>query len=181
MDYSSLYRKQLATAIVEASNLGFTRPSMINPGKPVPDEVLRATSELLGSLSAAFDLILPGYWGNSCQTLSTNIFAHLNSRGIPADIVLGNVVVNGTDEFEATLEEMRQEVRATKPLDGTQKVHAWICLGDDTVVDAALPPRLVKHYAAPSHFEDVIFIGRAAELIAGRNRLSIAEEAQVGI
>jgi hypothetical protein len=34
---------------------------------------------------------------------------------------------------------------------------------DDTIVDAALPPRLVKYYGAPAHFDDMIFIGRASE------------------
>ncbi len=111
-------------------------------------------------------MIIPGYWGNSCQTLSTNIFAQLNNAGIPADIVLGNVIINGTDEFETTLERLQAEVRATVPHYGAQRVHAWVSLGGDTIVDAALPPRLVKHYNAPEHFNDTIFIGRAAEMLA---------------
>lgn len=165
MDFSNLYRQQVATAILESSKLGFVRPAIISPDTQVADDVLRVTSQLISYLSGFFDQVLPSYWGNSCQTLSTNIFAHLNAQGIPANIVLGNVMVNGTNEFETTLEGLQQEVCATVPLEGLQHVHAWVSLGDDTVVDAALPPRLAKHYNAPQGFEDMIFIGRAAEMV----------------
>lgn len=165
MDYSNLYREQLSKAIIESSNLGFRRPPIITPDKPVSEDILSTTSKLLSDLSGTFDMILPGYWGESCQTLSTQIFAHLNAWGIPANIVVGNVTVNGTDEFETTLEYLQQEVLATEPLKGVQKLHAWICLGDDTLVDAALPPRLVRNYGAPRQFEDTIFIDRAGKMM----------------
>jgi len=164
--YSDIYREQLTKAILESRKLGFERPAIISADVHVSDEILRETSQLLSELSGLFDLILPGYWGNSCQTLSTNIFARLNQHGIPANIVLGNVLVNGTDEFEATLERLQCEVRLTEPLSGDQHVHAWISLGDDTVVDAALPPRLVKLYKAPQQLDGMIFIGRAGEMKA---------------
>lgn len=166
MNYSDLYRQQLATAILESERLGFTRPPLISPDVQISNELLRNASQLVNHLSGLFDYMLPGYWGNSCQTLSTNIFAHLHVRGITANIVLGNVLVDGTDEFEATLEELQTEVRATQPVGGAQNVHAWVSLGDDTIIDAALPPRLVRHYNAPPQFEDMIFIGRSAEMVA---------------
>ncbi|WP_155638539.1 hypothetical protein [Burkholderia cepacia] len=165
-DYSASYREQLSDAIAQAKILGFTRPPLISAAANIADDTLRCTSELVNYLSGFFDMIIPGYWGNSCQTLSTNIFAQLNNAGIPADIVLGNVIINGTDEFETTLESLQAEVRATVPHYGAQRVHAWVSLGGDTIVDAALPPRLVKHYNAPEHFNDTIFIGRAAEMLA---------------
>lgn len=161
VNFSDAYREKLAGAMVESANLGFARKPFISPTKHVADDVLRATSLLLNDLSAIFDMAVPGYWGNSCQTLSSNIFARLNHAGIAADIVLGNVIINGVDEFETTLESLREEVLATRRLTAEQKVHAWVSLGDDTIVDAALPPRLVRHYGLPQHFEDVIFIGRA--------------------
>ncbi len=166
LNYSDLYRQQLANAILESERLGFTRPPLISPGNYISDDLVEEVLQLVDHLSGYFDHMLPGYWGNSCQTLSTHIFAHLNARGIPANIVLGNVLVNGTDEFEATLEELQVEVRATQPLEGAQNVHAWVSLGDDTIIDAALPPRLVKHYGAPPQLEDVIFIDRAAEMVS---------------
>lgn len=165
MNFSDIYRQQLAAAISESERLGFTRPPLISPDERISNDLLRDVSQLINDLSGYFDHILPGYWGNSCQTLSTNIFAHLNARGVPANIVLGNVMVNGTDEFEATLQELQAEVRATQPLQGAQNVHAWVSLGDDTIIDAALPPRLVRHYRAPPEFEDMIFIGRGEEML----------------
>ncbi|WP_322053074.1 hypothetical protein [Paraburkholderia bannensis] len=163
-DYSASYRDRLFNAIGEAKSLGFTRPPLISATANIADESLRRTSELLNYFSGFFDMVIPGYWGNSCQTLSSNIFAQLNNEGIPADIVLGNVIINGTDGFETTLESLQAEVLTTSPLLGEQRVHAWVSLGGDTIVDAALPPRLVKHYNAPEYLNDMIFIGRAAEM-----------------
>ncbi|MHC3434961.1 hypothetical protein [Delftia lacustris] len=169
LGYTQVYRDMLTKAIAESAKLGFTRPAIISPEANINDSVLRATSELLNQLSAFLDRIIPGYWGNSCQTLSSNIFAHLNNQGIAANIVLGNVIINGTDEFETTLEGLQQEVQATGDLEGAQQVHAWISVGGDTIVDAALPPRLVRHYKAPEQFNDMMFIGRAAEMVARYN------------
>lgn len=167
--YTDVYRGMLVKAIDESVKLGFIRPPIISPEAIIEDSVLRATSQLLGQLSGLLDRVVPGYWGNSCQTLSTNIFAHLNNQGIPANIVLGNVIINGTDEFETTLECLQKEVQATEHLQGEQQVHAWISLGGDAIVDAALPPRLARHYRAPEHFNDMMFIGRAAEMVARYN------------
>ena len=102
-DYSNSYREQLANAILESKKLGFTRASLISEKTQIPDNILRTTSELTRELSAVLDIKLPSYWGNSCQTLSTHFFGYLNSRGLPADIVIGNVIINGNDEFETTL------------------------------------------------------------------------------
>lgn len=74
-DYSVSYRDQLSNAIVESGKLGFGRPLFISEKKHVSDESLRAANKLVISLTPFLDTILPGYWGNSCQTLSTNIFA----------------------------------------------------------------------------------------------------------
>ncbi|MGK5011925.1 hypothetical protein [Janthinobacterium sp. MDB2-8] len=162
-NYSPIYVKKLAEAIDQSSKLGFTRPPIIAAGAQIQDDVLRATSKLLGHLSATLALAVPGYWGNSCQTLSTNIFAMLNTHGIDANIVLGNVIISTTDEFEVTLESLQAEVNSTVELGEVQQVHAWISLGGDTIVDAALPPRLARYYKAPQHFNDMMFIGRAGE------------------
>ncbi len=161
-NYSDSYREQLINAFTESQKLGFTRTPFISVTESVPDDTLAVVSELANNLSGYLDVMVPGYWGNSCQTLSTNFFAHLNSQGIKAEIVLGNVTINGVDEFETSLDSLQREVRATEPLTGHQAVHAWVSLGDDTIVDAALPPRLVKYYNAPPHFNDMIFIGRAS-------------------
>lgn len=163
-DYSNSYREQLSNAILDSKKLGFTRDPLISEKTSIPDHSLLLARDLVIELSAFLDGILPEYWGNSCQTLSTNIFAHLNSNGITANIILGNVIINGTDEFDTTLASLQEEVRATEPLTGHQAVHAWVSLGDDTIIDAALAPRLVKHYKAPPRFNDMILVGRASEM-----------------
>lgn len=166
LGYTDIYRSMLVKAIADSARLGFTRPVLISPEAQIDNTVLRATHELLNELSVFLNRILPGYWGNSCQTLSTHIFAHLNNQGIAANIVLGNVFVNGTNEFETTLKYLEEEVLATEHSQGEQKLHAWISLGGDTIVDAALPPRLARHYNAPDSFNDMMFIGHAAEMVA---------------
>lgn len=168
-NYAPIYVKKLSEAIGQSSKLGFTRPPIIAAGVQIQDDVLRATSKLLAHLSASLDLAVPGYWGNSCQTLSTNIFAMLNTHGIDANIVLGNVIINTTDEFDVTLESLQAEVNSTVELGEVQQVHAWISLGGDTIVDAALPPRLARHYKAPQHFNDMMFVGRAGEFNVSYN------------
>lgn len=163
LNYSDSYRAQLRSAIHESKKLGFVRPAIISPDKAVAVESLERANDVVNRVSHLLDRLLPGYWGNHCQTLASHIFAHLNARGIPANIVLGNVIINGTDEFETTLESLQDEYRAADRPQGVQNIHAWVSLGDDTIIDAALPPRLVKVYEAPAQLEDVIFIGRASE------------------
>jgi hypothetical protein len=169
-DYSNSYREQLSNAIFESKRQGFNRATLISEKVHIPDSTLVIVRDMIEHISGIFDEILPGYWGNSCQTLSTNIFAHLNSRDIAANIIPGNVIINGTDEFETTLESLKKEVHATEPLTGHQAVHAWVSLGDDTIVDVALPPRLAKYYNAPPYFNDLMLIGRASEM-SSRYRL----------
>ena len=167
-DYSNSYREQLANAILESKKLGFIRTSLISEQTHIPDKTLRITNKLTQELLVLLDNKLPSYWGNSCQTLSSHFFAYLNSQGIAAEIILGNVIINGIDEFETTLESLQREVHASESLPESlpeyQAVHAWVSLGDDTIIDAALPPRLVKHYNAPPQFNDMTLIGRASEM-----------------
>jgi hypothetical protein len=162
-EYSISYRALFSEALMESAKLGFTRDPLISEKTPISNDILKKITGLLNDFSGFLDHVLPDYWGNSCQTLSTNIFAFLNVQGIAANIVIGNVIINGTDEFDATLEGVRNEILTMEPLLGSQSVHAWVSLGDDTIIDAALPPRLAKHYGAPPHFNDMILIGRASE------------------
>lgn len=160
---SKSYREQLCNAKKASSNIGFTHPSLISEQTKIKDEALIATRQIINQISPMLDYLIPGYWGNKCQTLSSIIFAHLNHQNIKADIVIGNVIIDGIDEFETTLDSLRSEFLSEKPLTGEQSLHAWVSLGDDTIIDAALPPRLVRHYKAPKQMNDIILIGRASE------------------
>jgi hypothetical protein len=165
-NYSDSYKEQFSRAFLESKKLGFNRDPIITSEQIISDEALHFAGELVSEFSEFYRTVLPGYWGNACQTLSTQFFGWLNSRGIPANIVLGNVIINGTDEFDATLEGLQTEFRAKENLDGPQFVHAWISLGGDTIIDAALPHRLVKNYKVSEQFYDMIFIGRASEMLS---------------
>ncbi|WKA60573.1 hypothetical protein [Pectobacterium aroidearum] len=163
--YSHSYREQIVNAAKEASILDFKRKPLTSEKITIPENTLHFVTDFIcNGLSAIFDSIHPGYWGNSCQFLSSQIFAHLNHRGIAAEIVIGNVIINGTDEFETTLDSLRKEWYESDKLETPQSLHAWVTLGDDTIIDAALPPRLVKYYNAPTEFENIIFINRASDL-----------------
>lgn len=163
-NYSDEYRAQMATALIESKNVGFSLPPFIDVFQPVSAEVLKTANEIVDQASNFLSMAVPGYWGNACQTLSSNLFAYLNAFGVSADIVLGTVIINGTDEYDTTLEGLKGELKSPHRLSGPQTVHAWVTIGDDTVIDAALPPRLVKNYKAPERFNDMMFITRAGFL-----------------
>lgn len=118
----------------------------------------------IGSYSEYLNLLKPGYWGNSCQMLSSNIFAFLNAQGISADIVIGTVVVNGKDPFLTTLEVLKEEYLSPVQLEGDQRLHAWVTLGDDTIIDAGLPSRLVARHNYPEWVGSMMFTERANTL-----------------
>ncbi|WP_186072260.1 hypothetical protein [Burkholderia gladioli] len=163
-NYSDSYREQLGESIRRARDFGFDRIPFVSEASNVSDDALAIAGDLTSDFSEFLHRLLPGYWGSSCQTLSTQLFAALNSNGIAADIVIGNVIINGTDEFETTLDVLMAEVCATDEIEGHQAIHAWVSLGDDTIIDAALPSRLVKHYRAPPEIGNVIFVERASFL-----------------
>jgi hypothetical protein len=66
-------------------------------------------------------------------------------------LVVGEVNIQGNLEYDATLENIREEYRA-RPTDGSQRLHMWLTLGDDVIVDPGLADRLIKYYRCPSVF-----------------------------
>ena len=100
--------------------MGFSSDALVSEKSTIGDDVLSNVSVLLGRFSTHLDSICTGYCGNSCQTLSTNIFAYLNAEGIVANSVIGNVIINGTNEFDTTLELIRGEVSGNSPAKGPQ-------------------------------------------------------------
>ena len=166
-NYTEIYLSLFTTAMLESRHLGFNRPFFVSEKDVVPDDVLRRTSATLNDFSEFLSVVQPGYWGNACQTLSTNIFAFLNANGIRAEIVVGNVLIQHIDEFRTTLDTLKAELSSDAPRTNSQSLHVWISLGGDTIVDAAMPPRLAANYGAPERFNDTIFIARASQLASG--------------
>lgn len=163
-NYTEKYLSLFTAAMLESLNLGFTRPAFVSARDVIPDDVLRNTAAILTDFSEFLSSVQPGYWGNACQTLSTNIFAYLNANGIHAEIVIGNVFIRHINEFGTTLDTLKAELSADAPRTDSQSLHVWVSLGGDTIVDAAMPPRLVANYRAPERFNDTIFIARASQL-----------------
>lgn len=164
-NYSEVYRLKLEAAILEAKNLGLPNQPSITPRKHVNDEQLRYIYEYLLNEFCPFiyQRILPTYWGDKCQTLSSYLYAKIVTLGIDADIVIGEVEVNGTLEFDTTLEKIRNEYISNKH-EGKQEIHAWVTLGDDTIIDAGLPDRIIRHYQFPERYMPPIIVGRANDI-----------------
>lgn len=105
------------------------------------------------------------YWGNMCLDLSVATYCFLRAKGYDAELIYGNLNVNGSpdDEFDATIDSLSHEF-INKINEGEQNIHAWVGLGGDIIIDFALMPRLIKNYEYPSNLGDVI-VGPASYLL----------------
>lgn len=164
-NYSEKYLALMDIAINESLALGFMNAPKVEVKENISNEILGSTQELaFDRLYPHLYKIVPGYWGNSCQTLSTHVFAYLTSIGVRCDIVIGEVEVNGTLEFDTTLGNLKHEYQSPVELHGEQSLHAWVSLGGDTIIDAGLPDRMIKNYKFPEKYMPLIMIGRASEI-----------------
>jgi hypothetical protein len=163
--YSEKYLALMDIAISESLALGFMNAPRVGAAEYISNEVLESTQKLaFDRLYPDLYKILPRYWGNSCQTLSTHVFAYLTSIGIRCDIVIGEVEVNGTLEFDTTLSNLKHEYQSPVEIHGGQYLHAWVSLGGDTIIDAGLPDRMIKNYKFPEKYMPPIMVGRASEI-----------------
>jgi len=163
--YSEKYLELMSIAINESLALGFTNKPRVGAHENISNESLDSVQNLaFERLHPHLYNVIPGYWGNSCQTLSTYVFAYLTSIGIKCDIVIGEVEINGTLEFDTTLSNLRHEYQSPVELHGGQHLHAWVSLGGDTIVDAGLPDRMIKNYNVPEKNMPPIIVGRASEI-----------------
>lgn len=97
------------------------------------------------------------------QLLSSHIFGFLNAEGIHAEIIIGEVRVHGTLEFDANLDQLLEDFKLPDMSKG-QMLHAWVSIGGDTIIDAGLSHRMVKYYGLPDRLAAPILIGRASDL-----------------
>ncbi len=158
MTYKELIRKSIELN----EKLNFKNKAKIDEHSEIPDAQLRKIQELITiKLLPSLLMSNPGYWGASCQHLSSEIFAFLTAAGINADIVYGEVNINGTNEFDTTVNGLIEEYKSEILLNTPQPIHAWVSVGGDTIIDACLPDRLEKHYHIPRSQLPDIYIGRA--------------------
>ena len=162
--HSVQYRRMLEAAISEAEQLGLTPVPTVDANRNVSDDVVEKVRELCNKeYFPRLKRIIPGYWGASCQTLATHLFAWLRIVSYDVDLVVGEVNIQGNLEYDATLENIRDEYRM-RPTGGSQRLHMWLTLGDDVIIDPGLAHRLIKYYRVPEHVLDPVLVHRADEL-----------------
>lgn len=157
---------QLLSNAIETSNDVFNFPNepLVNALTIISDfDVTQLREALHYGWGGNFGDMFGPYWGNQCQHLSSHIATFLNVvLGLPAEIIIGEVSINGTLEYDTTLEGLKAEYFAEQPLDGSQTLHAWVSVGGDVIIDAALPDRLARHYKVPRDMLPDIMVGRAS-------------------
>lgn len=163
-EYSSTYRELTASSIKEALNLGLPNKTTIDPYKRIDNIQLKFIKDYLWyDFYPKLAMIMPDYWGNKCQMLSCFLYARLKSIGFDADLIVGEVNINGTLEFDTTLDIIRNEWNSSTH-EGDQTVHVWVSVGDDIIIDAGIPDRMIKYYKYPEEYMPSIMIGRANDL-----------------
>lgn len=164
-DYTEFYLDQLSKSFDRSRVLGFGDSPRVETTDRMSDAAL---VELQGLIYEEVYPLLKGqfhfYWGNSCQLLSAHAFAILTARGYKAEIIIGEVDVNGTLEFDTAIDSLVGEMRATEQSSSGQEIHVWVSLGGDVIVDCGLPDRMIKNYKFPERYMPPIMIDRASSL-----------------
>lgn len=161
--HSVEYRRMLQKAVNEAGQLGLTPLPDVDAYRALSDDVVEVVRDLCNKEYAPrLQRLIPGYWGASCQTLATHLYAWLRIAGYDVDLVVGEVNIQGNLEYDAALENIRDEYRM-RLTEGSQRLHMWLTLGDDVIVDPGLAHRLIKYYRVPERVLDSILVHRADE------------------
>lgn len=145
----------------------FPNPPLISEATKISDENFEEIKYIIeGEFLPVIYPAVDDYWGNLCQPLACQLVAFIKTRlGIPAEIIIGEVSINGILEYDTTLEGLKAEYFADTPLTGEQVLHSWVSIGGDTIIDAAMPDRLAKYYRVPRKLLPKVLIGRAEELL----------------
>lgn len=159
------YLQLLSNAISTSKDVfNFPNESLVNEHIRISDSNITQLRETLHcGWGGDFGDMFGPYWGNQCQLLSSHIATFLNVvLGIPAEIIIGEVSINGALEYDTTLEGLKAEFFAEQPLEGSQTLHAWVSVGGDVIIDAALSDRLARHYKVHRGMLPDIMVGRAS-------------------
>ena len=164
-DYTESYLDQLSNSFVRSRALGFGDNPRVRTNERMPDAAL---AELQSLIHEEVFPLLKGqfhfYWGDSCQLLSAHAFAILVGKGYKAEIIIGEVDVNGTLEFDTSIDSLVAEMEAIEQSYSGQEIHVWVSLGADIIVDCGLPDRMIKNYKFPERYMPPIMIDSASNL-----------------
>lgn len=164
-DYTDTYLDLLSDAFERSKILGFGSNPSVTTKETIDEQSLvnlqkYAYDELFPSLYS----LIPFYWGNSCQLLSVHAFAILRAKGFDAELIIGEVDIGGTLEFDTNVDILRHEMESVKAQSGGQELHVWVSLGADVIVDCGLPDRMIKNYRFPEKYMPPIMVDTACNL-----------------
>lgn len=163
--YSDVYRELARQAVRESQRLSFDPAPADDFVNAVDDMRMLQLQEFVQStLQPKAANVFPGYRGGICQSLGLFMLDQLLFAGFRADLVIGEVNINGTDEYDTTLEGLRQDWEAGQDGLGNQSLHVWLSIGDDVIVDGGIGARLVRYYGAAPDWAQEVIVGRASYL-----------------
>jgi len=150
----------------------------------VPDSVIEQVNYFLNTewAPAIQEMIpdLPSYWGDQCQLLACHIVGYLEVfLGIPAEILVGEVSINGTLEYDTNLTVLKKEYFDEEFLTDAQALHVWVSIGSDVIIDAAIADRLSRYYQIPRNSMPTVMVGRAADFLSSGFNFSAAYQPMI--
>jgi len=140
------YKEELSKA--EKKSLELNLSPRLSNNFPITDDFKSSldgfcNEHLLGHLMGMFG---QGYWGTQCLNIAPQLFVMLQHHNIPCELVYGEVNINGTDEFDTTLEGLIHELKSSS-FDSPFAVHVWISVGDDIIIDPTVSSRIHRYYS----------------------------------
>ena len=101
-------------------------------------------------------------WSIICWNIALESFKLLQHFGIKSEIVIGEVNINGTDEYDTNLESLKNELLKGASQD-TIPIHLWVQVADNYIIDATMSAKLKKYYIKDYPFPSIVH-GSANEL-----------------
>lgn len=157
------YLNHLTLALGRGADFGLTRKPLVGTGR-VSEGIINKAFEIIEGHLPLITGGLPSDISTHCFTLSARAFTTLNFMGVPSEIVIGTTYWQGQCIFPCDAESLRQELMSPGDENTPIKMHAWVSLGGDAVIDMTLPQFLVKNCGAPDSFLGAIVANRVERI-----------------
>ncbi len=137
-----MYSQELDVAIDRSRKIGMLSDRWTDlPAKIDKDELSKVNLILRRVIAPGLVESFGPYLGDRCADTSANIFAFLRSIGISCDVVIGDVKIHGQSEYNTEFNYVVNEYKKTNQ-DGNLKLHIWVSMGGDSVIDFSIMDRL---------------------------------------
>jgi len=164
-NYSDTYLDLLICAFERSRLLGFGSDPGVTAAANIDQDVLNSLQKYIyDEMCPLLFSFFPAYWGNSCQILSAHTYAILRAKGFDAELIIGDVNVNGTQEFDTSVDDLHSEMNSVEMQSRGQELHVWVSLGADIILDCGLPDRMIRRYNFPERYMPPIMIDTASNL-----------------